>query len=1488
MAKKVKVNLADQFSSEPVYTTQMRSRLLDGRLMGVDNSLWVYREVPLGPVVDAADPSAALEVAQPIFEAFEGLAQMANGTAPRRVAAKSSYRDVHLLLVNVPQAFTPPRNHPIAGYLRRSFGRHRVDKRVLLFGVRLIPNVGGGEGGFKAMLDSVVETLTMGGVPLSDYDKDFKAVSDMLDKTGLLPVSDEAIHLANGWWNAGRNPDTPTLIHEDHLHFFTSVDAMRMANKIGVTECKHWDEAGITDQTAVTFASLENLDMGFMEPTDPRATWVSDLLDADALAVSIRGNVEPSTITRKELRLQKKRYTDDINERVQNGKMQLAEQNEMLEVLASVENFYGSGHGTPTLTNASVIVGLNGQREDLSQDIWQHSPVRLAPMLFRQPGAHAEMMLCSGVRANPNVHDFPCQTIAYSGLPSLSFVGDRDRNGEGEGAMLGLTQRDRQPAYLSPTSASLGDALPLGIIAGATGSGKRLALTERIPTPSGWTTMGELKVGDKVLSGDGKPCNVTWLSPVEENPELYRVVFDDGTEVLADAEHQWMVTDFRTRNRLNNKNGLAAVARRDEKRKDIDRILEKAETFDAQHESTVQDLFEIVTDVMVEPHWKTWFGVLRALDFVEAPYVLKSKKELGLSGGGRPLRVYNTQVGLKALAIRLDQSQSHRPLQERGEFRVTTGEMLDMGLMEAGSANFAIRIPVVEGEEKELPIDPYVLGLWLGDGSRTDGRIAVANLYGEADPDGLTDQDHALAFVRAAGFVAEPLPSNSEYVIAVKGLAPLLRQEGLLGNKHIPKEYLRASFDQRLALVQGLMDSDGCVTKTNRCVFTQKDTVIFDAFVEVVRSLGIKVTVRRGIELSKPTEDANGDIYRKPSGVTNEATFTTHLPVVRLPRKALRLPSETPVRQQNKYVKAIEPVTPEPARCITVDSPDHSYLCEGFTVTLNTMLLLNLADQYSRMGRPVIIIDPKALTLDTLIATPDGPVEMGEIGVGDVVFDRLGNPCTVTHKSRVFTAEESTVYEIVLTDGSVVRADANHQWITYDDLGSYEAFVESIATIGLDETFARWRENLDGSEAELRWDSPFGKVLDTRDLIAEWGDNPDVLIPTLSDGSARAARIEAIRVVDSVEVQCIRVDSPDHSYVLENGIVTHNTGSDHSAVVQAAGGQVASLDELSRADGIFDPIRFSASKDTGVDMAVSMLMSINPWGSSKDDMEVPLQYAIHHGVAKGAECIGQALTIAQQEIGHELPPHMIEMVFRAMNSSPMFRACVGMNPSTTGLRAANGITLIKVGDGHLDLPEPGVPPSNIQQRIAAALVRMMIFGSAMALTGRAGVVMLDEAWVFLGAGASEVQRLGRLARSQQVLPLLFTQRVTDALDAGLAGFISRGIILPIEDAAEAKAACELFKLEPTPERIAKITAKGTKSSTNDKAQVPNWDSMRALRDPRTGKVLRGSIAIYSDMHGRAVPVENTLSAEFLELASTNPEDIRRREERARAAQAGAD
>jgi hypothetical protein len=171
----------------------------------------------------------------------------------------------------------------------------------------------------------------------------------------------------------------------------------------------------------------------------------------------------------------------------------------------------------------------------------------------------------------------------------------------------------------------------------------------------------------------------------------------------------------------------------------------------------------------------------------------------------------------------------------------------------------------------------------------------------------------------------------------------------------------------------------------------------------------------------------------------------------------------------------------------------------------------------------------------------------------------------------------------------------------------------------------------------------------------------------------------------------------------------------------------------------------------------------------------------------------------------------------------------------------------------------------------------MVFGSVSALAGRSGVLMLDEGWVVLESGATEVDRLARTARSQGVFPMFFTQKVSDALNGGLLGAVSRGLILPIQDPFEAQAGCEMFKLEPTPERMERLTARSTLgASGTENGTAPNWNSMRALRDPVTGEVLRGAVGIYVDLAGRAVPVEIRLPDAFLKLSSTNPEDIRRR------------
>lgn len=103
---------------------------------------------------------------------------------------------------------------------------------------------------------------------------------------------------------------------------------------------------------------------------------------------------------------------------------------------------------------------------------------------------------------------------------------------------LALAERGDQPS--EPVMLNLEDG-PHTQVGGTSGGGKALHVATAIPTPTGWTTMGQLELGSTILGRDGKPCTVTWPGPVEER-ELYCLVLDDGQSFLADGEHQWIVT----------------------------------------------------------------------------------------------------------------------------------------------------------------------------------------------------------------------------------------------------------------------------------------------------------------------------------------------------------------------------------------------------------------------------------------------------------------------------------------------------------------------------------------------------------------------------------------------------------------------------------------------------------------------------------------------------------------------------------------------------------------------------------------------------------------------------------------------------------------------------------------------------------------------------------------------------------------------------------
>jgi deoxycytidine triphosphate deaminase len=298
--------------------------------------------------------------------------------------------------------------------------------------------------------------------------------------------------------------------------------------------------------------------------------------------------------------------------------------------------------------------------------------------------------------------------------------------------------------------------------------GKALALDTPVPTPGGWTTMGELEVGSQVFDAWGKPTTVVAATDAMLGRECREVVFSDGTTIVADVEHLW----------------------------------------------------------------ETWTKHSRAKR--RAPEILTTAQiERTLKAGARE---YNHHVA---------------------------------------------QCDPVRYPEKDLPVDPYVFGVWIGDGTSTTADVTTA------DP-----------------------PILRELELARSGGGPRYRAETALrqlNQKAIPQDYLQGSVRQRQALLEGLMDTDGYVDRWGRCELTTVNQPLAEQYRELVASLGFKPVV------SVKTATLNG----KNCGLKYDVTFTPDEPVFRLPRKLARQ-KRSGRFYFDRAIVDVRRVTSVPVRCIEV------------------------------------------------------------------------------------------------------------------------------------------------------------------------------------------------------------------------------------------------------------------------------------------------------------------------------------------------------------------------------------------------------------------------------------------------------------------------------------------------------------------------------------------------------------------------------------------
>jgi RecA/RadA recombinase len=393
--------------------------------------------------------------------------------------------------------------------------------------------------------------------------------------------------------------------------------------------------------------------------------------------------------------------------------------------------------------------------------------------------------------------------------------------------------------------------LPVGRlveVVGLEGTAKALDVDTPIITPSGWTTMGALQVGDFVFDDLGMPVEVIAATEVMYGHPCRRVQFIDGTSVVADEGHLWQTLSY------------------------LDRRLRYARTRDRRRGDRTQP--------------RQW------------------PRRRGLS-----------------------------PHQENGAVRTTKEIAETLRAYDGKGFNHCVLdAQPLEYPEADLPIKPYVLGAWLG-----DGRVDGARLS-SADPQILQE-------IEEEGYPVRKNQAHLEWAM-YGGLQASLRKLGVLGNKHIPEIYLRASVEQRQELLQGLMDTDGSISRSY-CEFTSTIPRLFEGVVDLLRGLGFPPS----------TSEFRAMLNGKDYGPGWKAQFPARPWVFRLKRKAERVKAGGK-RRLGRSITACEPVESRPVRCIEVDSPSHLYLAgAGMVPTHNSALSYHLLAETQRKGGMAFLME---------------------------------------------------------------------------------------------------------------------------------------------------------------------------------------------------------------------------------------------------------------------------------------------------------------------------------------------------------------------------------------------------------------------------------------------------------------------------------------------------------------------------------------------------
>ncbi|SCK39689.1 phosphate starvation-inducible protein PhoH [Streptomyces sp. WMMB 322] len=337
--------------------------------------------------------------------------------------------------------------------------------------------------------------------------------------------------------------------------------------------------------------------------------------------------------------------------------------------------------------------------------------------------------------------------------------------------------------------------------------------------------------------------------------------------------------------------------------------------------------------------------------------------------------------------------------------------------------------------ERDVPMDPYAMGLLLGHGCLTGSTTPS---FSTADPELAEALEASLPGVAVrhksgSDYVLNRVKSPGDVVTLENPVTRVMRELDLLGSrsntKLVPDDYLYNTAEVRLALLQGLLDSDGgSVVQTDRTCrvqYTTTSILLRDDVVSLVQSLGgVAHTRRRAAAGRSPGRAGGRDVSYRYDAHVVDIRLPEGIEPFRLARKRDKYHAAGGGGRPMRFIDSIEPAGREEAVCIQVAAEDSLYVTQDYLLTHNTLndafIILDEAQNtnpeqmkmfLTRLGfDSKIVITGDVTQVDLPGGTKSGLRQVRDIldGVDDVHFSILDSSDVVRHKlvSRIVDAYE--------------------------------------------------------------------------------------------------------------------------------------------------------------------------------------------------------------------------------------------------------------------------------------------------------------------------------------------------------------------------------------------------------------------------------------------------------------------------------------------------